>query len=318
VNQFISGEQCRRIYLDQEMDGRVDRVRCEDGEERCDVCQKDDEAMEEVEALRQEYEGMHEQAYEGMHEQEQEEQEQEEREQEEYEHDQMLDSGINIPSSFEMQDSTPSIELSDSGFSPSPGFTADQYQHQQVEREQQRQRVQRQNQQEGQEVWELEQQLEEWSGKCPLCFIKGHDSRHSIEDCAQNGSHEIRKGWKEMKRLMKEKRWFASFSCCFDCHVPQAICQKWVQKKEQERWEQSGMSCQFNSIIMPTVIAAMLEGEDWMIEMIQSWVEESEVELGNQEQMYRWYGQKVEWGGIEASRLIQVFYRIAKGMEAKE
>jgi superfamily II DNA helicase RecQ len=40
VNQFISGERCRRICLDQEMDGRIDRVRCEDGEERCDVCRR--------------------------------------------------------------------------------------------------------------------------------------------------------------------------------------------------------------------------------------------------------------------------------------
>jgi RecQ family ATP-dependent DNA helicase len=315
VNQFISGERCRRICLDQEMDGRIDRVRCEDGEERCDVCRKDDEAMEEAEALRQAYEESNEQGIdeESTHEQEQ----------EEYTHDQMLDNGINMASSFEMQGSTPSIELSDSGFAPqSPGFTAaDEYefQSQQAKREQQRQRIQRQNQQEGQEVWELEQQLEEWSGQCPLCFIKRHNSRHSIEDCVQNGSHEIRKGWKEMKTLMKEKRWFALFSCCFDCHVPQAICQKWVQKKEQGRWERlSGVSCQFDSIIMLVVMTAMLEGEDWMIEMIQSWVEESGVEFGNLEQMYRWYGQKVEWGGIEASRLIQVFYRIAKRMEVKE
>jgi hypothetical protein len=40
--QFISGERCRRIYLDQEMDGRLDRSMCEEGEIRCDVCQKDD------------------------------------------------------------------------------------------------------------------------------------------------------------------------------------------------------------------------------------------------------------------------------------
>jgi hypothetical protein len=73
-----------------------------------------------------------------------------------------------------------------------------------------------------------------------------------------------------------------------------------------------------DGIIMPMVMTVMLEGEDWMIEMIQSWVEESGVEFGNQEQMYRWYGQKVEWGGIEASRLIQVFYRIAKGIEVKK
>jgi hypothetical protein len=233
------------------MDGRVDRIRCEDGEERCDVCQKDDEAMAEAEALKRAYEESNEQGIdkESMHKQGIYEESRHEQEQEEYTHDQMLDSGINMTSSFKMQGSTPSIELLDSGFVPqSPGFTAaDEYefQSQQAKQEQQHQRIQRQNQQEGQEVWELEQQLEEWSGQCPLCFIKRHNSRHSIEDCIQNESDEIRKGWKEMKRLMKDKHWFALFSCCFDCHVPQAICQKWVQKKEQGRWEWlSGVSCQ--------------------------------------------------------------------------
>ena len=52
-----------------------------------------------------------------------------------------------------------------------------------------------------------------------------------------------------------------------------------------------------------------------MIEMIQSWVEGCGVELGNQEQMYKWYRQKVDWGGIEATRLVQMFYKLAKGIE---
>jgi superfamily II DNA helicase RecQ len=55
VDRFISGAQCRRIVLDQEMDGRTDRVRCEEGEEHCDVCQKSDNIMEEAEELRQAY-----------------------------------------------------------------------------------------------------------------------------------------------------------------------------------------------------------------------------------------------------------------------
>ena len=38
VDRFISGEQCRRIHLDQEMDGRTDRIQCKEGEEQCDVC----------------------------------------------------------------------------------------------------------------------------------------------------------------------------------------------------------------------------------------------------------------------------------------
>ena len=55
VDQFISGAQCRRIDLDRELDGRMNRRRCEEGEERCDVCQKDDAMMEEGEALREAY-----------------------------------------------------------------------------------------------------------------------------------------------------------------------------------------------------------------------------------------------------------------------
>ena len=98
---------------------------------------KDNDAIEEAEALRQAYEESNEQGIdeESTHEQEQ----------EEYTHDQMLDSGINMASSFEMQGSTPSIELSVSGFAPqSPGFTAaDEYefQSQQAKREQQRQGI---------------------------------------------------------------------------------------------------------------------------------------------------------------------------------
>ena len=38
MKEFLSGEGCRRIPLDRLMDGRMDRVTCEVGEQRCDVC----------------------------------------------------------------------------------------------------------------------------------------------------------------------------------------------------------------------------------------------------------------------------------------
>jgi hypothetical protein len=34
VERFISGAKFRRIYLDQEMEGRMGRLRCEEGEDR--------------------------------------------------------------------------------------------------------------------------------------------------------------------------------------------------------------------------------------------------------------------------------------------
>jgi len=58
----------------------------------------------------------------------------------------------------------------------------------------------------------------------------------------------------------------------------------------------SSVSCQFDNIIMPMVIIAMLEGKDWMIEMIQGWAEESgiDLDLGSKEELYKWFGQNVE------------------------
>ncbi|KFZ24201.1 hypothetical protein V502_01319, partial [Pseudogymnoascus sp. VKM F-4520 (FW-2644)] len=87
MERFLSGSKCRRIYLDSEMYYRQNRKRCEVGEERCDVCEKDN-AMVEAEEARQaayveEQRAIGEQAA------------QDERERQ----DQWLDSGIDVHSS---------------------------------------------------------------------------------------------------------------------------------------------------------------------------------------------------------------------------
>ena len=35
---FLGGQQCRRASLDHFLDGRTDRVSCEEGEAQCDIC----------------------------------------------------------------------------------------------------------------------------------------------------------------------------------------------------------------------------------------------------------------------------------------
>jgi hypothetical protein len=46
----VSGAACRRVYLDQEMDERIDQVKCKDEEECCDICQASVTIMDELEA----------------------------------------------------------------------------------------------------------------------------------------------------------------------------------------------------------------------------------------------------------------------------
>ena len=38
MHEYLEGEKCRRVVLDREMDGRADRIGCENGEKVCDVC----------------------------------------------------------------------------------------------------------------------------------------------------------------------------------------------------------------------------------------------------------------------------------------
>ena len=40
MREFIHGRQYYRAMLDRVMDGRIDRVACEAGEEICDICRR--------------------------------------------------------------------------------------------------------------------------------------------------------------------------------------------------------------------------------------------------------------------------------------
>jgi superfamily II DNA helicase RecQ len=50
--EFISSQGCRRVIIDHVMDGRDDRIRCEEGEEMCDMCCEDQRMMEDLEGER--------------------------------------------------------------------------------------------------------------------------------------------------------------------------------------------------------------------------------------------------------------------------
>lgn len=144
VEKFISGAWCRYIYLDQEMDGQQDQVRYEEGEERCDVCQKDDVYFVEAEALRQAYIR---------------EQEQEQRVVEEEEDDSGTTSGNAFPTSRNVD---VTIMIADQ----------EEFQAQQVERCQQQSQIIEASQQEACAIQDLENQLDKWMDKCPLCYVQ--------------------------------------------------------------------------------------------------------------------------------------------------
>jgi hypothetical protein len=317
------------MYLDREMDGRIDRVRCEDGEERCDVCQASDAMMDELEAQRQAYI--------------QREQEKQER---------FMDSAIDMPTSSIPFPQVPSdrFDRNDGPFPSSPprysqsstvsfdqGFAADrispeervEFQSQQNERQQQRLQFQSQVQQTSQEVWDLENRLDQWVGKCPLCYVRKYvgsavDFRHTLEECVDPEQELVAQEVGALQSIQ-----FQRYVGCYDCGVAQQICTQWEEIREGDRkfGRIKGGMCQYDGIVRPVVAAIMVTGP---LEVVDQAVwshmraegiwganekleasEEAEVKRG----MLKWFGQKVIWGSIEASVLLQVFYRLVVGLE---
>lgn len=178
-----------------------------------------------------------------------------------------------------------------------------------------RQRVQWMRSQEAIEVIELERTLEQWHQRCPICYVQTVDdttAMHAIGQCPQAAAEIIHGHVEKMVRRMKDERQYAPYSCCFPCGVPQAVCRRF-EPNPHGGWRQiAGIKCQFPHVVIPTVISIMHLDPGGCSEPVYQWMEADGVDRDQDDQVYRWFGQKVQWGGIEATRLVQVFYQLSQ------
>jgi hypothetical protein len=78
-----------------------------------------------------------------------------------------LDSGVDMPSSSSVVGSVPPS-------SPpygQPFVDVEEFHAQQGQRQAQRVHIRSERQQDSREVWDLEEQLNRWVGRCPICYI---------------------------------------------------------------------------------------------------------------------------------------------------
>jgi superfamily II DNA helicase RecQ len=329
IVDFIAGYNCRRVIMDRIMDGRMDRVGCEEGEERCDVCQRSQEmdlptselpapspnvvraSQEGLPTIRGNKEGLISSDI-GFG-----------------------DSGIGNSMSSQVQEGTvpssppnmPSSPVSeDQGFmnhSPIPGRFQTSQDDMEMEMEmqtmfEQRQRerqwlassITRQRREEGQEIGEFEEALRKWANRCPLCKLQGmQHQQHRLEDCPHPEIETILSAVQTMTKEIQGKKRFAKFSCCYDCGVPQAICQTWKQKEEQGWFEKvKGVECQYKGVLIPVVTVIWRAWDSKEKDIIWKWMEEDLVDRNDLDRVYGWFGQKVIWGRMEATKLCKVFH----------
>jgi hypothetical protein len=130
------------------------------------------------------------------------------------------------------------------------------FEKQQRERQWLASQVTKQHQEEGQEIAEFEEQLRKWANRCPLCKLqKKGQQHHRLEDCKHPELESVLHGVRSMTEEIQGKKRFGNFSCCFDCGVPQAICQKWKQK-DKVRWFEKvpGVECQYKGVLIAVVV----------------------------------------------------------------
>lgn len=310
IAEFMAGHHCRRVIMDGVMDGRTSRIRCEDGEERCDVCEVQDIAAEEAELptldaisrtgspcvdrpVRPEP---------------------------------FEDSGLGRCTSSAL----PGIEDSDieeaasedQGFAPgtkiSQRFQSDfdieaAFEQQQRERRRLEMIARKSRQEEAQEVAEFEGYLRSWVHRCPLCHLQGRSEQlHQLEECPHPEKDMVVEAVNQMTSRLVDKRQFEFCSCCFQCGVPQSICNHWVQRPAAGYFNQDKrIPCQFPQVVIP-VVGVIFQFWPGDTDQAIEWMKRDGVDVTEVDNVYRWYGRKIWWGGIQATNLCKVFWMFNK------
>lgn len=318
MKTYLRGENCRRMALDQRMDGRTDRSGCERGEERCDVCRgrargrKRRRIVVHNEEVGEEVSG-----------ESDEERRRGRRPTKTRRIETEQDSGVDESerdSPGEETEQDPRIDTSDSEEQHRRGV-AQQIARQGVEQEQQvyrriRQQQRRQTMDKGDAVDGMREAFQAWQGRCSICIARCRsDNDHTQwRECPYNDKDRqaTQKAWQSLGEVV-----FQPYSRCNFCWAPQAICHLWedVSHSGPQRFRRrKGGACQFPGVLRDTV--AVIIGiyadtiGDWIDEQAQKGGFGGQEEESEWERWKGWFGQKLHLHGIEASGLCAVFWEV--------
>lgn len=68
--------------------------------------------------------------------------------------------------------------------------------------------------------------------------------------------------------------------------------------------------CQYNGVLVAAIVTMIIGGE-YGEEAVFRLFKEHGVDVEDQTSVCRWFGQRVEWGGVEVTRMVQVFHLLA-------
>ena len=289
---FLSVSGCQRVVLDRVMDGREDRVECEEGEQKCAWCWREERLRALIE---------------------------------------MTGSGPDQPShqGSDFDDSGIVMDVGVESSPPPSSQTEDallevDFERQQRQLESFRQKAIELQRVDGFEVHRLRQFLDEMSGCCIWCVLTRHpdgDWRdHDWSSCEKDWQREkepLRRSIDETVRKVDDNRFkrqiMALYNGCWFCGLPQDICNRW-EKGDHGFVHRSRGRCQYGLMVFEAVLLAF----QWQAFMdpLRLWIFHEglaggqEVDFNNDRSFLSWLGKKWMWGRMETNHWTKVYYRL--------
>ena len=145
-----------------------------------------------------------------------------------------------------------------------------------------------------------------------MCFVEEVPHKHVLMACKRPNSEKAKEVYENTRRTIKYER----YSCCFQCGLPQEVCQRYEQRASQGYWQLvSEQQCQYPEVVMPTLIGLTIAGGERFGETSIQRMADEGVDVGSDEEVNGWLGGKIRWGGLESNRLTREFYRVVKAVE---
>jgi hypothetical protein len=124
-----------------------------------------------------------------------------------------------------------------------------------------------------------------------LCYWRdGPEQSHRIEVCHRPKAEDV-------KWVIQEMIKYDTFSSCHYCGVPQ---------------EDSEGYCRCARVLVGAIATMLAEGEDGVDEAAYKLMREEMVDVSSDKEVYGWLGEELEWSRIKTTRMVQVFYMLAK------
>jgi hypothetical protein len=210
-----------------------------------------------------------------------------------------------VPSSAEVPDESRGEEETACPLSTPaiPHAVLQRFQEQDVQRRQFIMQVGQEQQGQLMDAELFEQELTRWYGRCWICHESGADEWHALEDCPESEGQTARQWAHQVQTQVR----YSPYSGCFDCGLPQAICQQWVSNGRGRWVKDRGRTCQFPKGTIISMVAGMLHGPGEVRAAWMRWLRQWDVDGQQLDQVITFFGQRATSGTMEQNNLVVTF-----------